>query len=595
MAEARMTAPIVKLLLAASTRQELTDLCRQRGLSGSGSKLKLASIIVESYSVDELLRKFLSPERLSWDTPVFLRALLDGCRTKSEILEHKLVKALLDAIASDSATPAFYRAGFPESFFRSNRKFVVNWDLVNLQRSKGKPAYEIRPEFRKYVESVTQELTLQRGLERFRSSETYRLLRQLQEHQRFGFGLPRNMIVGSASAQLVDEGASINRIVAFSDYRVQDTNLLVDFVKGLDPRSDLILYAGDDVDRFGKLPEKVLMSFLSRAKQTSIGHIEEQAPNVYTFRLRSPLPNRKSILAEIARIIACQSDISTKLEAALIQALKESKTGADLLAVAAQVLKDVGCRFDDASRVVRQREGESHTPGLLDIEIDADNFMGHVSLWNRLGEEPQSYSRSEWLSLASKLIGLNPADGSEVGEFLEHRSELVFETEPQSVGVSGVLYLPDQHENTFEVLASFSKHGLCAVIGNDDDPIVRTIIRGNKVFNVHQAPVVLGDHIIIGLEGACITPGEPNPGLVLYGEKDVSMHLSSFLIDRVSDKRVIIVSHTPPFETLDHALRFGERNIGSVELRRFVETNQNVKMVVSGARSLLRGQVRPIA
>lgn len=40
------------------------------------------------------------------------------------------------------------------------------------------------------------------------------------------------------------------RIVAFSDYRVQDISLLLDFVKKLEPIPNLILYAGDDVERF---------------------------------------------------------------------------------------------------------------------------------------------------------------------------------------------------------------------------------------------------------------------------------------------------------------------------------------------------------
>src|SRR5260370_2924341 len=40
------------------------------------------------------------------------------------------------------------------------------------------------------------------------------------------------------------------RIVAFSDYRVQDISLLLDFVKELQPRPNLVLYAGDDVERF---------------------------------------------------------------------------------------------------------------------------------------------------------------------------------------------------------------------------------------------------------------------------------------------------------------------------------------------------------
>ncbi len=40
------------------------------------------------------------------------------------------------------------------------------------------------------------------------------------------------------------------RVAAFSDYRVQDISLLIEFVSSLTPKPDLILYAGDDVERF---------------------------------------------------------------------------------------------------------------------------------------------------------------------------------------------------------------------------------------------------------------------------------------------------------------------------------------------------------
>jgi uncharacterized protein YprB with RNaseH-like and TPR domain len=40
------------------------------------------------------------------------------------------------------------------------------------------------------------------------------------------------------------------RVVAFSDYRVQDISLLLEFVKNSQPPPHLLLYAGDDVERF---------------------------------------------------------------------------------------------------------------------------------------------------------------------------------------------------------------------------------------------------------------------------------------------------------------------------------------------------------
>jgi uncharacterized protein YprB with RNaseH-like and TPR domain len=44
------------------------------------------------------------------------------------------------------------------------------------------------------------------------------------------------------------------RLVVFSDYRVQDISLLLDFVRSLQPAPQLLLYAGDDVERFQEGP-----------------------------------------------------------------------------------------------------------------------------------------------------------------------------------------------------------------------------------------------------------------------------------------------------------------------------------------------------
>ena len=40
------------------------------------------------------------------------------------------------------------------------------------------------------------------------------------------------------------------KILAFSDYRVQNIELLIEFLQKMRTKPDLILYGGDDVDRF---------------------------------------------------------------------------------------------------------------------------------------------------------------------------------------------------------------------------------------------------------------------------------------------------------------------------------------------------------
>ncbi len=50
------------------------------------------------------------------------------------------------------------------------------------------------------------------------------------------------MVLGDHSGPL--------RLVAFSDYRAQDIELFIDELSKLQPRPELILYAGDDIERF---------------------------------------------------------------------------------------------------------------------------------------------------------------------------------------------------------------------------------------------------------------------------------------------------------------------------------------------------------
>lgn len=58
-------------------------------------------------------------------------------------------------------------------------------------------------------------------------------------------------------------------ILAFSDARVQDLSILVEYVTALDPKPDLILYAGDDVDRFH--PGKKTNYFAQLAARATYG------------------------------------------------------------------------------------------------------------------------------------------------------------------------------------------------------------------------------------------------------------------------------------------------------------------------------------
>jgi len=139
--------------------------------------------------------------------------------------------------------------------------------------------------------------------------------------------------------------------------------------------------------------------------------------------------------------------------------------------------------------------------------------------------------------------------------------------------------------NKFEKIANYSKHGLCAVAGNDDPPYYKNIIKGKNVYDIHDNPFIIDNFALIGIEGAVSKIGP-----LLLTEKEVKTHLQT-MVNRVGNKQLIIVSHSPPFKILDFAMRFGRAHIGSTSLRKFIDKYTNkIKLVISGHVHLQGGK-----
>jgi len=140
--------------------------------------------------------------------------------------------------------------------------------------------------------------------------------------------------------------------------------------------------------------------------------------------------------------------------------------------------------------------------------------------------------------------------------------------------------------NKFAKIANYSKYGLCVVAGNDDPPYLKKAINGKNVYDVHENPVIVDDFVIIGVEGS-----SGNIGTFLYTEQEIKIHLKN-RINQVGDKQLIIVSHSPPFNILDFAVRFSKEHIGSTSLRDFIENyTDKIKVVISGHVHLQGGKV----
>lgn len=135
--------------------------------------------------------------------------------------------------------------------------------------------------------------------------------------------------------------------------------------------------------------------------------------------------------------------------------------------------------------------------------------------------------------------------------------------------------------NYFAELSRYTKQGMVlAVIGNDDVPELKRVLKSENVQDLYEEPFVFQNFAFIGLEAS--TSG---PAIIKHTEKEVKEHLKK-QHSEVRGKNLIILSHTPPHGILDLGIRFakldeGSHHIGSTSLRSFVQQNK-VNLVICG-------------
>ncbi len=110
-----------------------------------------------------------------------------------------------------------------------------------------------------------------------------------------------------------------------------------------------------------------------------------------------------------------------------------------------------------------------------------------------------------------------------------------------------------------------------AIRGNDDLGKDKEILKSEWVHNLHLKPFKIKGLNFMGVEGAV-----GDIGFTLYSEEQVEKKLKS---QHDKNKINILVSHVPPRDVLDSAIRFSEdglpRNIGSESVRKFLEDKDN--------------------
>jgi Icc-related predicted phosphoesterase/uncharacterized protein YprB with RNaseH-like and TPR domain len=154
--------------------------------------------------------------------------------------------------------------------------------------------------------------------------------------------------------------------------------------------------------------------------------------------------------------------------------------------------------------------------------------------------------------------------------------------------VDFILYAGDDVErfsegqnNYFEELSAYARQKkVLGVIGNDDLPYAKRVLAGRYVHDLHEGPFFFEDLAFIGIEGC--TSG---PAIVKYSEAEVRKHLQEQLA-QIKEKKLVVLSHTPPHGVLDIGIRFahldkGSHHIGSTALRNFIRRN-NATLSICG-------------
>ena len=541
-------------------------MCKIRKLPVGGAKNERMKRILDDCPWEELLPILLSTDRLEWWQLLFLQPILMSGASREEILESKFVATVLKDVRRTFDSD-------PRNFLDRKMKFLLRSGLVLKSRKGWHFSYSINEVLRRQLQLSLSNLTFEDVLKRYRKSAEYQF--SLKYH-RPGAGVQTPSVELEANPpQFIDPSAQLTRVVAFSDYRVQDIDLLLEFLKGLNPKPDLILYSGDDVDRFGTYSSESLKQLLASAT-ARMGSIQRVGgPGLYSFLLPGTYIDSESISQILAQRISHHARVSKVLTPAFNVPKEQASDGKWLSARLQTALQEAGV----SSSKVSVGAGTSY----IEFDVDSDEFNGRIAVFSptKQGGLSTCMVSSVWLTFASRhLDGANLDDLQALTEALGSKFQVLLQGNGRG-GTKGLVYASTGGRNLLEEVASYSHYGICAVIGNDDDGSVRELIAGNKVYDVHKAPVILGQYAVLGLEGGPIRPGEPNPGIVMYSEDEIEQHLSSF--ERyVEGKRLIVVSHPPPYEILDHALRFGDRNIGSESMRDFVAKHPDTRLLVCG-------------
>jgi Icc-related predicted phosphoesterase len=345
------------------------------------------------------------------------------------------------------------------------------------------------------------------------------------------------------------------KILAFSDYKVHDMKILIDFISSFKDRPDIIIYAGDDVKRFIHPPLKLLY-----IPDT----VEEYPQEIEVAKICYPNTNLPMSIDNCLILRVPQGAYTNDyLQKRLLMAIK-------LINRIQKILKNLNARFDISQQLATLEKIITEEFPFLIIKKDENE----VKIIDK-------FTKTEILRLTkffgNKLI-LAPNHWESLQAQLNEISIRKIERKIKDTSYEYYVIIRPKY-NYFELLASYAKYGLAVILGNDDESIYRVWIDGKKIYKLHNTWLKIGSYLIIGLEGT--TDGMGPLGYYPESDRKDRLRLANAII-RSSNEKLIIVSHAPPKGILDRAMQYGEASIGSLELRNFIEEYDRPVLVICG-------------
>jgi Icc-related predicted phosphoesterase/uncharacterized protein YprB with RNaseH-like and TPR domain len=129
-------------------------------------------------------------------------------------------------------------------------------------------------------------------------------------------------------------------------------------------------------------------------------------------------------------------------------------------------------------------------------------------------------------------------------------------------------------------------------------------LAGDGIYYLHQNPFIFQDYAFIGLGsqlGTAFFAEIKAPPLSHHLSDNIAEeayqvvkeYLNSQLTKVGRDKKIVFISHAPPYGILDIGLRLGQNHVGSRALRNFIEEN-NVLLTVCGHCHLFGGRAETL-